>query len=221
MTAPKSQEPPPAPPSSGPGGGGAPVDGAFRDRLLFQHLSEGFAVHQMIYDGAGRPCDYRFLDVNPAFERLTGLKREQAVGRTVLEVLPGTEPFWIETYAQVAETGAPVVFEQRHQQLGMWFEVRAFSPQRGQFAVLFLDITARKRAEVDSAILSVLAENSENPLVYLDRDFNFVRVNRAYAKTCRRAPEEFIGRNHFEFYPHEENQRVFERVRDTGTPAVW
>ncbi|MCW3994639.1 MAG: ATP-binding protein [Candidatus Bathyarchaeota archaeon] len=53
-------------------------------------------------------------------------------------------------------------------------------------------------------------------LVYLDRDFNFVRVNRAYARTCGFEPSEMIGKNHFSLYPHEENEAIFKRVRDTG-----
>lgn len=65
-----------------------------------------------------------------------------------------------------------------------------------------------------------MMEHSQDQLVYLDRQFNFVRVNRAYAESCKKAPEEFLGHNHFEFYPNAENQAIFERVRDTGVPAV-
>jgi hypothetical protein len=70
-------------------------------------------------------------------------------------------------------------------------------------------------------VLEALVEHSQDQLVFLDRDFNFVRVNRAYAATCRRAPEELVGKNHFALYPHPENQAIFERVRDSGEPAVW
>lgn len=76
-------------------------------------------------------------------------------------------------------------------------------------------------ADLAEAILDALVENSQHQLVYLDRNFNFLRVNRAYAETCRRRPEDFLGRNHFELYPHAENQAIFERVRDTGEPAAW
>lgn len=72
-----------------------------------------------------------------------------------------------------------------------------------------------------ATVMEALVEYSQDQLVFLDRDFNFLRVNRAYAVTCRKAPEEFVGRNHFELYPHAENQAIFERVRDTGEPAVW
>jgi len=79
-------------------------------QTLFHEMLDGFALHEIICDGDGNPSDYRFLRVNPAFERMTGLKREDIVGRTVLEVMPGTERHWIETYGKVALTGEPAFF---------------------------------------------------------------------------------------------------------------
>ncbi len=73
----------------------------------------------------------------------------------------------------------------------------------------------------DLKVLEALLEHSEHPLVFLDRDFNFVRVNRAYAEGCGKRAEELVGHNHFELYPHAENEAIFARVRDTGEPAVW
>jgi PAS domain S-box-containing protein len=74
-------------------------------RLLFENMTAGFALHQMIYDETGHPCDYRFLEVNPAFERLTGLSAAEIVGKTVLEVLPRTEAQWIEALGRVGRDG--------------------------------------------------------------------------------------------------------------------
>ena len=67
-------------------------------QMLFREMLTGFALHEIICDEKGDPADYRFLAVNPAFERITGLKATDIVGRTVLEVLPGTERNWIETF---------------------------------------------------------------------------------------------------------------------------
>ncbi|MBI4872497.1 MAG: PAS domain S-box protein [Candidatus Riflebacteria bacterium] len=118
-----------------------------RYRVLFDSMSEGFALHEIVTDAQGRPCDYVFLDLNPAFERLTGLKRADVIGRRVLEVLPGTEPHWIESYGHVALTGEPAHFENRHAGLGRWYEVIAYRPAPAQFAAVFTDITERKQAE--------------------------------------------------------------------------
>ena len=59
-----------------------------RYHSLFDRMTEGFGIHELIYDKDGTPGDYRFLDINPAFERITGLKREQVIGKTYHEVLP-------------------------------------------------------------------------------------------------------------------------------------
>jgi PAS domain S-box-containing protein len=118
-----------------------------RYRGLFNTMSEGFALHEIVCDVEGRPTDYRFLAVNPAFEALTGLKGEGVQGKTVLEVLPTVEPFWIEAYGQVALTGKPARFEHRAVPLGRTYEVMAYSPGERQFATLFRDVTEQRQAE--------------------------------------------------------------------------
>jgi PAS domain S-box-containing protein len=118
-----------------------------RYRQLFESMDEGFALHEMVFDEGGRPVDYRFLEVNPAFGRLTGLDPKAILGHTVLEVLPGIERAWIETYGRVATTGESARFEDYAAALDRWFEVFAYRPAPGRFAVAFSDITGRKRAE--------------------------------------------------------------------------
>jgi PAS domain S-box-containing protein len=114
---------------------------------LFSSMSEGFALHEIMCDEDGRPCDYRFIDVNPAFEKLTGLKREDVVGRTVLQVLPDEDPKWIEIYGSVALTGEPVHFENYSPVLKRYYEVFSYCPAPKEFAVIFMDITQRKFSE--------------------------------------------------------------------------
>jgi PAS domain S-box-containing protein len=114
---------------------------------LFGNLREGVVICEMIYGEAGKPHDYRFLEMNPSFERLSGLRREHAVGRTMLDVWPQNDRFWIEKYAEVVATGTPVRIERLKEVQGRSYEVRAFRPHTGQFAALFLDDTDRRRAE--------------------------------------------------------------------------
>jgi PAS domain S-box-containing protein len=116
-------------------------------RQLFAEMTAGHAVHEIILDPAGMPCDYRFIEVNPAFERQTGLKSDQIVGKTVCEILPGIEPSWIERYGQVALSGEPCRFEDYNHNLDRHYDVIAYRPQSGQFAVVFTDITERKQLE--------------------------------------------------------------------------
>lgn len=118
-------------------------------QTLFREMLGGFALHEIICNEAGTPVDYRYLAVNPAFERLTGLRAQDIVGRTVLETLPGTEPHWIQTYGKVALTGEPAHFENYSAELKKYFEVTAFRPAPNQFACIFQDVTMRKQAEAE------------------------------------------------------------------------
>ncbi len=121
-------------------------------RSLFDSMLDGFAHHEMVLNDEGQPVDYVFRSVNAAFERLTGLRREDVVGRSVREVLPGIEDDpadWIGTYGKVALHGEEVHFEQFSEQLQQWYSVSAYCPQKGQFVTLFHNITGRRRAEAE------------------------------------------------------------------------
>ncbi|RPI02545.1 MAG: hybrid sensor histidine kinase/response regulator [Ignavibacteriae bacterium] len=116
-------------------------------RMLFDQMTSGFAVHEILLDKKNRPMDYRFLQVNLAFERLTGLHARDIIGKTVLEVLPQTERSFIERYGEVALTGKDIQFESYSQELNKYYFIRAYAPERGKFATVFEDVTERKRAE--------------------------------------------------------------------------
>jgi len=109
-------------------------------------MSEGFALHEIICRN-GAPCDYRFLDVNPAFEALTGLKRAEVVGRLMSEVLPGEDPHWVTAYGAVALSGESIRFDHFSTVLNRHYRVFAFRPAPRQFAVLFHDVTEHRNLE--------------------------------------------------------------------------
>ena len=128
------------------------TDSEDKFRSLFENMSEGFAYHEMIYDDNGTAVDYIFIEVNEAFEHMTGLKGSDILGRRVTEVIPGIEEDeidWIQKYGKVADTGKEVVFEQYSDSLERWYLVHAYCPGKGHFATIILDITERKRAEKD------------------------------------------------------------------------
>jgi diguanylate cyclase (GGDEF)-like protein/PAS domain S-box-containing protein len=118
-------------------------------RLLTTEMQLGLALHEIITDKDGKPIDYRFISVNRSFERLTGLKGENIIGKTVLEILPHTEKYWIELYGNVALTGKSTQFERHAQELKKYFNVSAYSPQKMQFAVIIEDITDKKLKEAE------------------------------------------------------------------------
>lgn len=114
-------------------------------QTLFQEMLEGFALHEIICDDQGHPVNYRYLAINPAFERLTGLRARAVVGRTVLDILPNTEAHWIDTFGKVALTGEPIDYENYSAEFDRYYDVRAFCPAPRQFACIFRDITAQKQ----------------------------------------------------------------------------
>lgn len=116
-------------------------------RSLFDNMSEGFALCEIITDADGKPIDFSYIEVNQAFGRQSGLSPGRIVGKRAREVLPELEESWISTYGAVALTGEPAHFEGFVAEIGRWFNVHCFSPGKGYFAALFIDITARKEME--------------------------------------------------------------------------
>jgi PAS domain S-box-containing protein len=117
-------------------------------RSLFENMLDGFAYCKMIFDEQGRPIDFVYLEVNGAFERLTGLKN--VIGKKVTEVISGTKesyPELLEIYGRVALTGMPEKFEIDFKPLEAWFSISVYSTEREYFAAIFDNITDRKRAE--------------------------------------------------------------------------
>ncbi len=121
-----------------------------RYRLVFNSMLNGFVLYEVVYDEAGEPVDYRFLEVNPAFERLTGLSRTAIGGRTLREVLPDVEAEWLDHYATAVRSGRPVYFDHNSRPLKRYYEVSAYCPQPGQLVSFFNDVTEREEAKKQS-----------------------------------------------------------------------
>jgi len=117
-------------------------------RTLFTNMDEGFCIIEMIFDAQGRPADYRFLEVNASFEKQTGL--HEAEGKLMRELAPAHEAHWFEIYGKIALTGEPAHFENEARALNRWYDVHAYrvgEPEKRQVAIIFNDISERKRAE--------------------------------------------------------------------------
>ena len=176
-----------------------------RYRTLFDTMTEGFALHELICDARGQPCDYRFIDINPAFETLTGLKREAVLGRTVREVLPGIEPAWITRYGRVVQTGVSERFDAFSTDLGRHYEVVAFRTSPGHFAAIFDDITALRtlqRREKEDAVRLAWGQSAINTIrvmhegvVLMDMDGTIISVNPAVEHLTGRTGATLVGGN--------------------------
>lgn len=193
-----------------------------RYHRLFNEMTEGFALHEILCDGSGRPSDYRFLEINPSFERLTGLPREKVVGRLCSGVLPGEHPQWLERYGRVALTGEPVHFEDFSATLNRYYEVDAYCPAPRQFAVMFLDITARKRVEhlLQEQYLELenLYRSLPIGLSVVDHQFRFLKMNDRLAAINGRPAVEHLGRTIYEMIPDVAAalEPIYRRVFATG-----
>ena len=117
---------------------------------LFANMIDGFAYCQMIFDEKGKPVDFVYLQVNDAFEKITGLKRDAVIGKRVTVAIPGTEkanPELFEIYGRVALTCKEEKFEMFFKPFRKWFSISVYCPQKGYFAAVFEDTTERKQTQ--------------------------------------------------------------------------
>ena len=196
-----------------------------RYRSLFNSIDEGFCVLEMLWDEHGRASDYRFVEVNPAFERQTDLR--EPVGRTARELIPNLESQWFEIYGRVARTGEASRFLQRSEAMGRWFDVYAFPTGTGvprNVALLFRDITERRRAEAELIRLGSESRARLSELqtlldvlpigigIALDRQCSNIQFNPAFARILGihvdgRAPKTSLA---------DEERKNFRVIDDAG-----
>ncbi|MFB3766132.1 MAG: ATP-binding protein [Methanotrichaceae archaeon] len=118
-----------------------------RYRSLLREMAEGFALHEIICDEKDEPSDYRFLDINPSFEQIIGLRREEIVGKLKSEVLPDNDPYWTAIYGDIALSGMPIHIDIHSSALNRDYEVSAYHPIPSHLALIFTDITEHKWTE--------------------------------------------------------------------------
>ena len=165
---------------------------------VFNALDQGFCTILVLFQPDGVAADYEFLQVNDAFEHQTGLRG--ATGRRMRDLAPAHEEHWFRIYGEVARTGVAVRFEQEAAALNRWFEVYAFrvgDANLRQVAILFRDITdrkradlalraARERAELDNQekdeFLAMLAHELRTPLAPMLTALQLLRLRGAHLR---------------------------------------
>ncbi len=116
-------------------------------RTLFTQMSEGFALHELVYDDTHKAVDYKIIDINPAFEKQVGIHAENAKGALASQLYGAKPAPYLDIYAKVAETGEHHFFQTYFSPLDRHFQISVFSPNPGYFATIFVDITERRRNE--------------------------------------------------------------------------
>lgn len=188
-----------------------------RYRTLFESIDEGFCVVEMIFDETGKVVDYRFLEVNAAFERQTGLIGVK--GKTICELVPGHDLHWFEIYGRVALTGEPVRFQSRADALHRWFDAYAFRigpPEHSRVAVLFNDITERKRAEEANSRLAAIVEFSEDAIISKDTNGIIKSWNHGAERLFGYTAAEAVGQHITFIIPADriaEEKVILDRIR--------
>ncbi|MCG8333575.1 MAG: PAS domain S-box protein [Proteobacteria bacterium] len=198
-------------------------------RQLFDSITYGYAIHEIITDEkTGKPVDYRFLDLNKAFndhtgiEASTGLKSSEIIGKTILEIMPETEDFWIQKYGDVALTGNPIEFEAPSEALGKFYQVHAFQNQPGQFAVMFSDVTERRKAEADLRKLSQAVEQSGSAIVITDINGTIEFANPIFYENTGYSPKDVIGQNPRILQSGEHQPEFYQKMWQTiSQGGVW
>jgi len=168
-------------------------------RSLFENMQGGFAHCQMVYEN-GQPTDFIYLNVNNAFDKLTGLK--DVAGKRVSEVIPGineSNPELFEIYGRVAQTGQPERFEDYFEPLNAWLSISVYSTEKGFFVAVFDNITERKRAEEalrqSEQRLALHIQKTPLAAIEFDTHDHIVKWNPAAEKIFGYSADEAIGRH--------------------------
>lgn len=152
-----------------------------RYHMLFEKMNYGYGLQDIIFDKHKKPVDYRFVDVNPAFEKFSGMKREFILGKTVNEI--STQPKTQESikarkqYDNVAVTGEPMYLESYNEKQKKYFELYAYRPNKNQIGLIFSDITARKKTDEEkNNFISIMSHELRNPLTPIMANAQFISL---------------------------------------------
>jgi PAS domain S-box-containing protein len=198
-------------------------------KTLFMSMSDGFYLSETLFDDNGNPCDYRYVEVNPKFEQIMGLSRDQIIGKRYKELVPVDTTRWLDVYCTVARTGTPLTYEFYSNEYQMYFETYSYQPTKGQVSVFVRNITERKRAETAlqqaKDYAEKLVESANAMIMVLDAEGKVQVFNKAAEEITGYTRQELLGRDWFEvLVPKDKYQNVwdaFQKSAKEGLPASF
>ncbi|BDU73377.1 response regulator [Mesoterricola silvestris] len=161
--------------------------------LLEDLMDEAYGLHEVIFDAQGEPADFRFVRLNPAYERLTGITAPEVIGRSALELFPDISRDWIRKFGAVALSGQPLAVDDYRSLRGRTFAGLAFCPQPGHFAVLFNDVTAAQDLETTKERLATAVEQINEGIFIADLAGTLLYVNPALERILGTGPGAALG----------------------------
>lgn len=192
-------------------------------RSLIASMSEGFAIHELVYDGEGNLVTFRYLDVNPAFEKSTGLLRGDVIGRTHQELFPQDGNESVRRILEVVMNGVPAkveaFFSGNH-----YYNVYAYKVGEHKFGVIFTDVTGQKRSVEHQDWLASFPENNPQPVLEVNSAGNIVYQNNTAAQFyVPPGTQPFANRllDDLEPYILDLTEGKLPRVRDIKIDKSW
>jgi len=161
-------------------------------RLLFENMLNGFAMHEIITDENNNPIDYIVTEINPAYEKLTGISKEMVINKNIKSALPNIEDSIIKKFGAVALTGRPAIFEHYSKPLDKYYHIFSFSNRIRQFTTIFNDITEIKKSQKklleSKNQLQTIFDASPAIMIVFNEKCEIVKINKTGLL--------FAGQNH-------------------------
>jgi PAS domain S-box-containing protein len=190
-------------------------------RLLFEGMTEGFALLEIVTDKKEKASDFRFISINPAFEKQTGLRSVDIIGKTITEILTLSYQSWIEPYKNVTNTGNSTDFEIYIAELESYFRISAFVPKNGYLAILILNITDRILADEELRSTKNYLENLINyanaPIIVWNTKSEINLFNHAFEELTGYSSEEVAGKKLDFLFPKDSLKESKSKIRHALT----
>ena len=194
---------------------------------LIEHLPNAYAYHKIVLDEQGKPIDYIYLDINQAFEKITGVSRKEIINNRYTEVIakPMDGGFdWISTYGEVAMTGKRIELKEYSQDLNRWYNIIAYSNEPGYFTTIFNDITEEKETEeklkLKQVELDTFFTSNLDLLCIANKKGEFLRLNPEWENTLEYSIEELKGKNILDYVHPDDYELTSNMINQDNDKSI-